>query len=206
MSPPDEPVGSRVKGQTVKAPAGYRLVHLDEDEEDNEGDLKLQSDQAPQRRALEKMVGDDHAQTPTPGPAPAPVANSCGVLETDFSQRLESFIGQHSYQNVRPYQEDRTAFKVYGEKMIHIGLFDGHAGSSTSSFLQDNLLSELCMHMEKGSNTKVALEKSFTAINNELRSFQSSYFCGSTGTVVVLDGRQVTSACCGRSLTSILHV
>jgi protein phosphatase 1L len=55
------------------------------------------------------------------------------------------------------------------------------------------------MHMEKGHGTKAALEKSFTVINNELRSFQSSYFCGSTGTVVVLDGRHITSAGCGDS-------
>ena len=195
MSPPeDEPRAHQVKSQKGKAPAGYRLLHVDDDDDD-EGDLKLQVDQEPQRRALEKMV--EEADTPIPGPAPP--ANSSGVLETDFSQRLESFLGQNSYQNVRPYQEDRTAFKVYGEKMIHIGLFDGHAGSSTSSFLQEHLLSELCMHMEKGSGTKTALEKSFIVINNELRSFQSSYFCGSTGTVVVLDGRQITSAGCGDS-------
>ena len=128
MSPPDErePVCrvKGLKGQTVKAPAGYRLVHLDEDEEDDEGDLKLQADQAPQRWALEKMVGDeDHAQTPTTAPA-----NSSGVLETDFLQRLELFIGQHSYQNVRPYQEDRTAFKVYGR--LHMCLLPKTASAS----------------------------------------------------------------------------
>ncbi|KAG1665866.1 hypothetical protein FOA52_005355 [Chlamydomonas sp. UWO 241] len=107
-------------------------------------------------------------------------------------------VGYCSVQNNRPYQEDRAKV-LLDHGTILGGMFDGHAGLCTSTFLQEHLLGEVSRRMRDGMPCSDALHASFKAANTELRKLRSSYMCGSTATVVVVNGREVTCANAGDS-------
>eukprot|EP00195_Chlamydomonas_chlamydogama_P014520 CAMPEP_0202894548 /NCGR_PEP_ID=MMETSP1392-20130828/3934_1 /ASSEMBLY_ACC=CAM_ASM_000868 /TAXON_ID=225041 /ORGANISM="Chlamydomonas chlamydogama, Strain SAG 11-48b" /LENGTH=497 /DNA_ID=CAMNT_0049579277 /DNA_START=245 /DNA_END=1738 /DNA_ORIENTATION=- len=107
---------------------------------------------------------------------------------------VQPFIGCHTFQNMRPYQEDRLAYTVTDDG-IHMGMFDGHAGASTSSFLQAHLLSTIDGKMQSCSDVRSAIEDAFLSTNLELRQ-RGAYSCGSTATTVLIEG---TSLICANS-------
>ncbi|GAX73132.1 hypothetical protein CEUSTIGMA_g585.t1 [Chlamydomonas eustigma] len=111
---------------------------------------------------------------------------------------LDACIGMHTVQNCRPYQEDRAAFMVLDDA-IHVGIFDGHAGGETSTYLQENLLNSVYETAKQGIYGADALHRVFMSTNADLRHVKAAYACGSTATTVIVDGSGITCANAGDS-------
>eukprot|EP00798_Chlamydomonas_sp_ICE-L_P014775 gene14775-20824_t len=122
-------------------------------------------------------------------------------------QENQPVVGLYTYQNVRPYQEDRAS-SLTRDGVTCLAINDGHAGSKTASFLQRHLLKNISGSLGPqglalpGIELSRSLSTIFQQTNNQLR--RMNYTCGSTATTVMMDGRQLVCANCGDSPAFVL--
>lgn len=101
----------------------------------------------------------------------------------------------------RPYQEDRFKYEVItrpnGDHLYYFGVFDGHAGITTSDFLSRNLhiiLAELLEQNDASGgqlfeSNEAVLSEAFHLANKEIErlSNEENWRSGSTASVVFID-------------------